>query len=272
MPSSSRSATFLACLALSVTAHGVAWLGATRRPSHSVEWKAPRRDASAPSSGDTFEIPADDAPIAPRSATETASTGPGGPSSPSLVAIEPSSEPPVRLRPKGPSTRVGKAALSASAAAHEETADEPAGGSLFGAVGDRAAVDLAAAFTRGFPQAASADPLWSETPFGSAGTVDVDLTLDDAGALVDVRTSGNPSHALAEGLRRTLALLRARAFVSRGKETRLRVTATVTPDEVHDGLHGEVFAIGGTFDGAEGTGFFALSIGRRIDVRVRAMR
>jgi hypothetical protein len=46
------------------------------------------------------------------------------------------------------------------------------------------------------------------------------------------------------------------------------VVATVTPDSVHDGLHGDVFAIGGSFAGGEGSAFFALAIGRRIDVRV----
>jgi hypothetical protein len=133
-------------------------------------------------------------------------------------------------------------------------------------------VELTSAFTRGFPQAASADPLWISAPFGPAGTVDVALTLDETGALVDARSSGNPSPALAEGLRRTLAFIRSRAFVADAQETHLRVTATVSPDQVHDGLHGDVFAIGGSFQGGEGSAFFALAIGRRIDLRVRVIR
>jgi hypothetical protein len=51
--------------------------------------------------------------------------------------------------------------------------------------------------------------------------------------------------------------------------TRLRIIAKVAPDEVHDGLHGEVFAIGGSFGTAQGSAFFALAIGRRIDVQVQ---
>jgi hypothetical protein len=133
-------------------------------------------------------------------------------------------------------------------------------------------VEVATAFTRGFPQAASADPLWLAAPLGSAGTVEVTLTLGDDGALEGTRTSGSPGDALAEGVRRTVALIRARAFVADRKETRLRVTATVSTDEVHDGLHGEVFAIGGSFEKGEGSGFFALAVGRRIDLRVEVVR
>ena len=150
---------------------------------------------------------------------------------------------------------------------------EGASTGTFGAVGDRAATALAAAFTRAFPQAASADSQWVTAPFGSAGTVDVDLTIDEQGALVSARREGGSAGAaLSEGLRRTLALIRARTFVADGRVTRLRVTATVTPDQVHDGLHGEVFAIGGSFEAGEGSAFFALAVGRRIDIHVRALR
>jgi hypothetical protein len=161
--------------------------------------------------------------------------------------------------------------VSAGATTDDAPAEPPTP-ARFGAVGDRAAVDLASAFTRGLPQAASADPLWLQAPLGSAGTVDVDLTLDDTGAIADVRSSGTPGAALSQALRRTLALLNPRAFVADGKHTRLRVTATITADAVHDGLHGEVFAIGGSFDRGEGSAFFALAVGRRIDIHIRQMR
>jgi hypothetical protein len=102
--------------------------------------------------------------------------------------------------------------------------------------------------------------------------VDVELTIDETGALIDTRATGSPSPPLAEGIRRTLALIRARAFVADRAATRLRVTATVSPDQVHDGLHGDVFAIGGSFEGREGNAFFALAVGRRVDVRVEVVR
>jgi hypothetical protein len=139
---------------------------------------------------------------------------------------------------------------------------------VFGATGDRASIDLATAFTRGFPQAASADPAWIRAPFGSAGEATVILQIDATGSLVDSRIEGNPSPELRAGLERTLALIHARAFTAKGATTRLRVSARVSPDEVHDGLHGEVFAIGGSFAAAEGQAFFALAIGRRVDLRV----
>jgi hypothetical protein len=70
-------------------------------------------------------------------------------------------------------------------------------------------------------------------------------------------------------IRRTLALIKGRTFVAKGKITKLSLAAKVSADAVHDGLHGDVFAIGGSFAGGEGNAFFALAIGRRIDVRVR---
>jgi hypothetical protein len=143
---------------------------------------------------------------------------------------------------------------------------------VFGAIGDRAAVDLATAFTRGFPQAASADPAWATAPFGTAGEAIVTLRIDGEGTWVGGEVEGSPSAALRAGVARTLALLRARTFTASGPVTRLRVTAKVAPDEVHDGLHGEVFAIGGSFDTAQGSAFFALAIGRRIDLQVRRTR
>jgi hypothetical protein len=142
------------------------------------------------------------------------------------------------------------------------------GGTVFGAIRERASVDLATAFTRGFPQAASADPVWATAPYGPAGEATVVLEIDASGALVDARVDGTPGPAMRRGLDRTLALIRARTFTARQAVTRLHVSARVSPDEVHDGLHGDVFAIGGSFAAAEGQAFFALAIGRRIDLRV----
>lgn len=147
---------------------------------------------------------------------------------------------------------------------------------LFGAVGVRYAADLATTFTRAFPQAGSADAIWNSASFGSAGTADVTLVLDDDGHLVSHTIGGAPSPALRRGIERTLLLMGPRAFTARGATTRLRVTARVTSDVVHDGLHGDVFALsGGSFSGDLGTAFFALpgarGPGRRIDVELRLL-
>jgi hypothetical protein len=144
---------------------------------------------------------------------------------------------------------------------------------LFGAVGVRYATDLATTFTRAFPQAASADAIWASIAFGSAGSADVTLVMDDAGHLTGHTIGGAPSPALRRAIERTLALLGPRTFTARGAVTRMLVTARVGKDDVHDGLHGDVFALsGGSFSGNVGTAFFALPAaggGRRIDVELR---
>ncbi len=107
--------------------------------------------------------------------------------------------------------------------------------------------------------------------FGTAGAVDIEVLIDENGHVVDSRIEGAPSAALRRGVERTLALLEPRAFTSSGPLTKLRATARVARDDVHDGLHGDVFALsGGSFAGRTGTAFFALppgsGPGRRVDV------
>jgi hypothetical protein len=146
----------------------------------------------------------------------------------------------------------------------------------FGAVGVRYATDLATTFTRAFPQAASADPVWSTSPFGVAGSAEVTVVIDEAGRLSATAVIGTPSPALRRGIERTLALLSPRVFTASAPLTRLRVTARIARDDVHDGLHGDVFALsGGSFSGDVGTAFFALPAGsgpgRRVDVELRLL-
>jgi len=146
---------------------------------------------------------------------------------------------------------------------------------LFGAAGTRYATDLATTLTRAFPQAASADPVWSQAPFGPAGTADVVIVLDDDGHISDSSIAGAPSAALRRGIERTLSLLALRPFTAGALITRLRITARVSRDDVHDGLHGDVFALsGGSFSGNLGAAFFALpprdgAAGRRVDIELR---
>ncbi|MCA9584312.1 MAG: hypothetical protein KC657_03035 [Myxococcales bacterium] len=221
----------------------------------------PESAEPAPLFGETFELPA----------PELADPLLGGATQepPSAPAPDPEGESP-RPQPR-PAARALPAPSSAPAA-HGEGAAGSGTSSVYGAVGDRSAVDLATAFTRGFPQAASADPVWRTVPLGDAGTGSVRVVLDEEGRVESAEVSGQPSPALAAGIRRTIALLRARRFTSRGRVTVLSFAARITPDSVHDGLHGDVFAIGGSFAGGEGQAFFALATGRRIDVRVRIGR
>jgi hypothetical protein len=146
----------------------------------------------------------------------------------------------------------------------------------FGAVGERSAVDLPSTFARAFSQAASADPTWATVPLGPAGTAEVTLLLDDSGHLSGHTISGAPSRALRRGIDSTVVLLGARPFTARGAVTRLRVTTHVVPNDVHDGLHGDVFALsGGSFTGEVGNTWFALRTsvtgGRRVEVELRLL-
>ncbi len=235
-----------ACFAFSLALHvaaGVALVRVKRTLAGAVTEPPPVASAGG---GETFDVPEVEGPgaEAPKDGTESARLPPG-------------SDLPVR-----PAHR----ASTGAGAAHGQGAALP----IFGAEGDRSAVDLATAFTRGFPQAASTDPAWAHVPFGAAGEADVVCEIDEAGGFVGARIEGHPSPALRAGITRTVALVRGRSFTSHARVTRLHLVATVSPDVVHDGLHGDVFAIGGSFVGGDGSAFFALAIGRRIDLSVRA--
>ncbi|MBX3223063.1 MAG: hypothetical protein KF795_21300 [Labilithrix sp.] len=231
---------------------------------------SPDDDPAPQIAGETFELPAPETAEVPLSNASPSpeSTGVPAPEEEGDAPARPT--PPVRgkpaARPSHPRRPSGGRADPGQAEGVGGSTGAPA---LYGAVGERSAADLATAFTRGFPQAASADPAWRAAPLGSAGTVDVVLTLDEAGHIVDTQLQGSPSAALTSAVRRTLALIKGRAFVAKGKVTRLHLAGSVSADAVHDGLHGDVFAIGGSFADGEGSAFFALAIGRRIDVRVR---
>jgi len=145
---------------------------------------------------------------------------------------------------------------------------------LFGAVGVRFATDLPTTFTRALSQAVSADPGWSAAPFGVGGRADVTLALDEEGHLSNHTIVGSPSLALRSSVERTIVLLAPRSFTARRALTKLRVRAYVSRDDVHDGLHGDVFALSaGSFSGEVGTAFVALpasvGAGRRVDIEVR---
>lgn len=248
-------------LALSLGAH-LAVLTALWAPAVLPE---PALDPAPQLAGETFELPAPETAEAP---PEAAWTPPERASAPADEE-----DAPTRAEPSVPRERAARPVrpprASAGGGLGQEGGPGTAGAALYGAVGERSATDLATAFTRGFPQAASADPVWRAAPLGSAGHAEVVLTLGEAGYIESADVLGAPSPALASAVRRTLALIKGRPFVAKGKVTKLHLVADVSADAVHDALHGNVFAIGGSFAGSEGSAFFALAIGRRIDLRVR---
>jgi hypothetical protein len=247
-------------VALSLAVHGIVGAGAVviaRGRAHDPTSDAPPAVVLA---GETFDL--GDLVPPPRTGAPTA---PADPAPPPEATTDPNGAPAPRPRPT--------AAPHASATASAAGSGEPAAAGTperFGAVGDRSAVDIAVAFTRSFPQASSADPFWQTVPFGDCGATNVTFVLADDGTLESWSAAGAPSEALKRAIDRTLALIKGRTFTAAGKTTTLRVSAKVSPDDVHDGLHGDVFAVGGSYSGGEGTAFFALSIGRRVDVTVRA--
>jgi hypothetical protein len=257
----SRSPRLLPFALLSLAIH-VGAAGAVRRAARGPEVAFDvSGDHLAALTGDTLDVE----PSAPAAAEDEALEGTGESTAPAH-APSPRAPPEPGATPPSARARPGDAANAAAA--------EPA---LFGAVGVRSATDLATTFTKAFPQAASADPLWVAAPFGSTGAAEVTLLLDDGGHIANSSIGGSPSPALRRGIERTLVLLGARPFTAHGAVTRLRIRCNVSRNDVHDGLHGDVFALsGGSFSGDVGTAFFALPPsaggGRRVDVELRLLQ
>jgi hypothetical protein len=248
-------------VAMSLGLHGTAAI-ALRALHRDDAMAAPAFDPSSPAlTGDTLDV--EPVAAAPADEDETAPAPSPAPAQPSAPRSAPT--------PAGDHGATSAASPPGGAAA---VAARPA---LFGAVGVRFASDLATTFTRAFPQAASADPIWTEAPFGAASTAELTLVLDDEGHLSRATITGSPSPALRRGIDRTMALLgTGRAFTARGAVTKIRLTSRVSRDDVHDGLHGDVFALsGGSFSGDVGNAFFALppaaGPGRRVDVELRLL-
>ena len=242
---------YLPWLFASLALHVLVSVGATRLGRKA----APPQEETLSSSvggGDTFDV-STDPESEPSSDETTASESSGAPADDGIEILGSSSA------RKHSSSHATKSAESSSGGTSRDQ--------VFGAQGDRAAVDLATAFTRTFPQVASADTAWSRAPLGSAGALDVVIAIDEQGNVVSAGVTGG-SPTLRGSVERTLMLLRHRTFTAHARVTTLHVAGEISRDTVHDGLHGDVFAVGGSFTSGEGDGFFALAIGRRIDVHV----
>jgi hypothetical protein len=219
----------------------------------------------APIAGETLDVD----PPAPRSFEAPQET-------PDETPSRPATAPAPDTKAPEPAPRYAAAAreraTAASAAATPEV--KPA---VFGAVGVAYASDLARTFTGTFPQTASADPAWDTIALGSAGTAEVTLVIDETGHLTGSSVAGAPSQTLRRGVERAVGLLGPRCFTARQPVTRLRVTARVSRNDVHDGLHGDVYALsgaGGAFSGTVETLFFARPSpggGRRVDLEFRLL-
>lgn len=216
--------------------------------------------------GETFELPAPEVvvPLANASPSPDAPAEPGTKPEPVDPRGDERPAPAARSKPAvARPSAAGRPSAGHAETVKGETGEGSGGDKLYGAVGDRSAVDLATAFRRSFAQATSANPAWASAPLGAAGDAVVVVELDDGGHVTSHRVEGAPTPALSAGIRSTLALLGARPFVAKGRVTRLHVAGTIRASEPRDDMHG-VYGIGFGDDVA----FFALAAGRRIEVRI----
>ena len=225
---------------------GAVWLAHRARAAE----KAPRTDPKPVFAGESFDVSAF---TEPRTEAVPADRDP----------VEHGADATPRLEHVARPARSGTASTTTPAAA-----DEPA---TYGATGDRSAVDVVVAISRGFPQAASTDPVWSTVPLGSAGEATMEIEIDEDGNLLRWSLDAGASPALRQGMVRTMALVGGRAFLAHGAVTKLHVTARVSTDAVHDGAD-SVYALHSEHEGNVASAYFSLSIGRRIDLVLRELR
>jgi hypothetical protein len=241
-----------ASLALHLAAAGGAWLANARAHSHKDDTPPPVLAGDsfvAPSLEDLgAEEPQDvvgDITIAPATTGETSRDRADDGAE--------RSRPQRRAGATTPPKKRGNAAQQTPPGESGAGSTEP---SLYGAVGERTAVDLPRGFTRMFANASSADPAWDRSPLGAVGEVTVTITLDDTGHIADVQTAGGGP--LASSVGRTVALLRARPFTAKAKVTHLHISAKISADS------NEFFLVGQD----EGSSFFRLPSGRRVEARI----
>jgi hypothetical protein len=241
-----------------------------------LSWQKPQSgfpaEKASASSTESAQVLADES--APIEETVEEATAPGSaalaPNAPAPAAsAAPSLSPsPLLAPPKAASTKVKPQGSSAAGVA---TAAAQGGG--IGQAGvHESNLALAQSFTQGFPIIASLDQAWASATLGSHGEARVHITLDDAGRIATSSVAGTASPELARGIGRTLLQMKGRTFARPagdfGAVLEFRVTGSLATDSVHDGFHGDVFALGKSFQDGRGTAFFALAIGRRMDLVV----
>lgn len=166
-------------------------------------------------------------------------------------------------------------AMAAAADGHDATH-----GGQFGAAGVLPGVrDLAKAFTRALPRAASGDPLWSKLPLGPAGGFHLVIQIDDQRHLASAKPDEKTlSPVLQHLLARTLLMLQAGQFaldqrnVASGAE-KLHVELDVSMRAPSDQINVEptdTIELGfkpPTHD-KPGRGYFTLASGRHVEAKV----
>jgi hypothetical protein len=232
---------FFLAAAISLLVHGVGigggvWLGKHARDA--------RDHVKAPTFvGETFEIAHegdDSEPVV----------------TPEIVPVDTDREPQGMLKPTA-------RALPRVGAGRTTPVEVPL---TYGALGDRSASSVIITVSRGFPQAASTDPIWRTAPFGDAGSATMDVELNEDGTVARWSLGPGASQALRQAMVRTMGLVGGRTFVARGAVTHLHVAARVTADAVRDG-DDAVYALHSDHEGeTAASAYFSLTSGRRVEI------
>jgi hypothetical protein len=159
--------------------------------------------------------------------------------------------------------------------ASPSAAETPA---TYGAAGPAVERTLAKAFTRAIPAAVSKDPVWSELPFGPAGSMRVEITIDDEGRIESAEPERRPARQLQRLLDRTLILLRSGRFAldrgnGAGTEV-LELEATiserpVTSDDFKSPLDPLELGFVPPSATKAGRAYFTLASGRHVEISIK---
>lgn len=132
--------------------------------------------------------------------------------------------------------------------------------------------EFARAFTRAIPAANTNDTIWDRLPLGDAGSIVLDITLDDTGTISNKSIHDKPQRPppfLEHLVNRTLLALKGGQFVltgaSRGTQT-IRVDVVLSERAVGNGPLELGFET--PRPGHPGRGYFQLSSGRFVEARV----
>lgn len=244
-------------LAISLAAHGLVGVGALVGASGSERHASPTETSSLKSDTET-ELPLAEA--AGETEVDPEKTTPESlkdvPTDPGNSLPSPPTSPAVPQRATRPQTGAPGAGAGAAPG-------------LIGAVGEPGAVEVETAFLRALPQVASFDHDWNKEPIGATFAATITVEVDPSGHLAQI-TGTSSSTPLNRAVERALGQLKPRLLTAHAPRTRITVTCTVHTDEVHDGWHGDVFALGASANGRGGTGFVSLATGRRVDFVVSA--
>lgn len=237
-------------------------------------------------------VPSSDPKPAARPASATGDTGsakapPKAATQPSEVAAaKPRSTARRTSRPQPAAAASGRSTGSnphgsSNSASHSSGAQTDAGSpNGFGAAGTAGVRNLARAFTRAVPVAASDPALWQPLPLGPAGDITLAIRVDDDGRIASAVPQGDqvPAH-LGQLADRTVRLLRSGRFALRDGQTgagvqTLRISVTLTQEEVPmPDSPGGAFALGfePPWKGRPGRAYFTLASGKHVEVTVRVI-